>query len=236
MLLRVENVRVRYEGAEALHGVSLHVPEGALVSVIGANGAGKSTLLRTISGLKTPNAGEIWFLDRRIDQVPAHRIVNLGLAMAPEGRRLFPYMTVLENLKLGAYMRRDSAKKISGDLDVVFGYFPKLKERSRQKAGTLSGGEQQMVSISRALMARPKLLLMDEPSLGLAPIMVREIAKAIGNINRVGITVLLVEQNALIALDLAHKAYVLENGVVALEGNPLELTKNEDVKRAYLGG
>jgi branched-chain amino acid transport system ATP-binding protein len=236
VLLRVKDIRVFYGGSEVVHGVSLQVPEKAIVSIIGANGAGKSTVLRTVFGLKELTRGEIWFQGNRIDRLPVHEIVRMGLALVPEGKRLFHHMTVLENLRLGAYTKKNSSGEMLHDLEVVFGYFPRLRERRNQKAGTLSGGEQQMLSIGRSLMAKPKLLLMDEPSLGLAPLMVGQIAQAIANINKEGVSILLVEQNALLALRIAHEAYVLENGVVVLQGNAKEMVKIENVKRAYLGG
>ncbi len=235
MLLSVNDIKVHYGMAEALRGVSLQIPQESVISVIGANGAGKSTLLRTIVGLIAPTAGEIWFLDKRIDGIPAHRIVSLGFALVPEGRKLFPYMTVSENLKLGGYSRNDRREKIRKELEVVFGYFPILEKRSRQKAGTLSGGEQQMLTIGRALMAKPKLLLMDEPSVGLAPMLVKEIVKVTGNIKRQGITILLAEQNSSLVFEVADRVYVLENGLTILEGGSKELANNEHVKRAYLG-
>lgn len=236
MLLSVNDILVHYGGAEVVHGISLKVPEGAIVSIIGANGAGKSTVLRTIMGLKEATKGEIWFQGGRIDQLPVYRIVRMGLALVPEGKRLFHYMTVLENLRLGAYTQKNSREEMLHDIEVVFGYFPRLRERREQKAGTLSGGEQQMLSIGRALMAKPKLLLMDEPSLGLAPLMIGHIAQAIANINRERVGILWVEQNALLALKMAHEAYVLENGLVVLQGDAKEMVKNENVRRAYLGG
>jgi branched-chain amino acid transport system ATP-binding protein len=236
MLLRVEDIRVVYGGSEVVHGVSLQVPEKAIVSIIGANGAGKSTVLRTVIGLKEPTRGEIWFRDNRIDLLAVHKIVRMGLALVPEGKRLFHHMTIFENLRLGAYTKKNSREEMRHDIEVVFGYFPRLRERRGQKAGTLSGGEQQMLSIGRSLMAKPKLLLMDEPSLGLAPLMVGQIAQAIVDIHKEGVSILLVEQNALLALRIAHEAYVLENGVVVLQGNAKEMVKIENVRRAYLGG
>lgn len=186
--------------------------------------------------MKVPTNGEIWFQGNRIDQLPVHEIVRMGLALVPEGKRLFHHMTVLENLRLGAYTKKNSSEEMLHDIEVVFGYFPRLRERRGQKAGTLSGGEQQMLSIGRSLMAKPKLLLMDEPSLGLAPLMVGQIAQAIVNINKEGVSILLVEQNAWLALRIAHEAYVLENGVVVLQGNAKEMVKIENVRRSYLGG
>ncbi len=236
MLLRVKEIRVLYGGSEVIHGISLQVAEKSIVSIIGANGAGKSTVLKTILGLKDPVNGEIWFQSDRIDLLPVHKIVRMGLALVPEGKRLFHHMTVLENLRLGAYTQKKGREEMFHDMEVVFSYFPRLRERRAQKAGTLSGGEQQMLSIGRSLMAKPKLLLMDEPSLGLAPLMVGQIGQAIVNINRQGVSILLVEQNALLALMIAQEAYVLENGRVVLRGNAKEMAKNENVRRAYLGG
>jgi branched-chain amino acid transport system ATP-binding protein len=236
VLLSVKDIRVYYEGAEVIHGISLQLPEGKIVSIIGANGAGKSTILKTIMGLKQPAEGEIWFQNYRIDQLPVHRIISMGLALVPEGKKLFHFMTVIENLRLGAYIQKESRQLMANDIEVVFEYFPRLRERKRQKAGTLSGGEQQMLSIGRALMAKPKLLLMDEPSLGLAPIMIAHIAKTIAKINMEGVSILLVEQNASLALKLANEAYALENGLVVLQGVAKDMMENEAVRRAYLGG
>ena len=233
--LSLKDIRVDYDGAEAIKGVSLEIDQGTLVTLIGANGAGKSTILRAISGLKPPSSGEIWFEGRRIDTLRAPMIVRLGISHAPEGRRLFPYMTVLENLKLGAFLRSDR-EEIAEDFETVFTHFHKLKERKDQEAGTLSGGEQQMVAIGRALMARPKLLLLDEPSLGLAPLLVREISKIILEINKKGTGIVLVEQNAHMALRLAHRGYVIETGRIALHGDARDLLHNEHVKKAYMGG
>jgi branched-chain amino acid transport system ATP-binding protein len=235
MLLRVKNLTVHYGKATAVDSVSLEVAEGTVVTIVGANGAGKSTILKALSGLIPLTSGEIWFLDRRIDGMAPFHIVNLGLVHIPEGRRLFPYLTVLNNLKLGASLRKDKAG-IKKDMDEVFEYFPILGERRNQKAGTLSGGEQQMLAIARSLMAKPKLLLMDEPSLGLAPIMVNELVPVIRNINERGVGVLLVEQNVPLALQVAERAYALQVGKVILEGNIDEFKGSEIVKRAYLGG
>lgn len=235
LLLSIKDIRVHYDSVEAVKGVSLEMNQGMIVTLIGANGAGKSTILRAISGLRPPSSGEIWLEGRRIDKLPPPKIVKLGIGHAPEGRRLFPYMGVLENLKLGAFLR-DNRKDIQEDLGTVFTHFPILKERVSQQAGTLSGGEQQMVAIGRALMAKPKLLLLDEPSMGLAPLLVREIAKIILDINGMGTSIILVEQNANMALRIAHRGYVIETGRVALEGNSSELLYNEQVKKAYLGG
>jgi branched-chain amino acid transport system ATP-binding protein len=235
MLLRVKNLTVHYGKATAVDSVSLEVAEGTVVTIVGANGAGKSTILKALSGLIPLTSGEIWFLDRRIDGMAPFHIVNLGLVHIPEGRRLFPYLTVLNNLKLGASLRKDKAG-IKKDMDEVFEYFPILWERRNQKAGTLSGGEQQMLAIARSLMAQPKLLLMDEPSLGLAPLLVNELVPVIRNINERGVGVLLVEQNVPLALQVAERAYALQVGKVILEGNIDEFKGSEIVKRAYLGG
>ncbi len=235
MLLSVKDLTVHYGKAIAVDSVSLDVAEGAVVTIIGANGAGKSTILKALSGLTPLTSGEIWFLDRRIDGMAPFHIVNLGLVHIPEGRRLFPYLTVLSNLKLGASLRKDKAG-IKKDMDEVFEYFPILWERRNQKAGTLSGGEQQMLAIARSLMAKPKLLLMDEPSLGLAPKLVNELVPVIRNINERGVGVLLVEQNVPLALLVAKRAYALQVGKVILEGDIDEFKGSETVKRAYLGG
>ncbi len=235
MLLQVDRAIVHYKKVAALKGISMAVPEGGIVTIIGANGAGKSTTLRAISGLIGLTSGEIRYDGHRIDGLAPEEIVGLGIAQVPEGRRVFPGLTVLENLNIGAFLRRDTAA-VGRDLEAVFGHFPRLEERSGQWAKTLSGGEQQMLAMGRALMAKPKLLLMDEPSLGLAPIMVQEIANIIVNINKMGVSVVLVEQNAELALRLANYAYVLETGSIALEGPANELHENDHVRRAYLGG
>jgi branched-chain amino acid transport system ATP-binding protein len=235
MLLEVKDLWVHYDRIEAVKGVSLQVNEGSTVAFVGANGAGKTTILRTISGLKSPTAGEIWFHGQRIEREDAADIVKLGLAHCPEGRRVFPFMTVLENLQMGAFKRMDEAG-IRNDLEDIYVTFPILKERSKQKAGTLSGGEQQMLAIARALLSKPKLLLLDEPSLGLSPIMVRQVAQIIARIRQMGIGILLVEQNSVMALRLANYAYVLETGKVFIEGIAEELLRNPKVKEAYLGG
>lgn len=235
MLLEIKDLRVHYGRAEALKGISLTIDEGAIVALIGANGAGKTTTLRTISGLKAPTSGEIWFQDKKINGMPAHRIVKLGIAHIPEGRIVFSPMTVIDNLLIGAYLFKDKYQ-IDKDLDNIYEHFPVLKERRKQLAGSLSGGEQQMLAIGRALMGRPKLLLMDEPSLGLSPILVEEVGNIIRDINRTGIGIILVEQNARVALRLANKAYVLEVGNIVLEGDAKELANDEHVKKAYLGG
>jgi len=231
-LLEVRDVVTAYGSIEALHGPSFHVEEGEIVALLGANGAGKTTALRTISGLLRPRSGEVRFAGERIDALPAHEIVRLGLTQVPEGRWIFTLMTVEENLRLGAYVERGMPRAA---LDRVFELFPRLAERRTQLAGTLSGGEQQMLAMARALMTKPRLLLLDEPSMGLAPVLVHLIFQKIAEINREGTTVLLVEQNANAALRLAHRAYVLENGRVALEGPAADLARNEAVRRAYLG-
>jgi branched-chain amino acid transport system ATP-binding protein len=235
MLLRVKEITIHYGKAAAVDNLSLEVAEGAVVTIIGANGAGKSTILKALSGLIPLTSGEIWFQDRRIDGMAPYHIVSLGLVQIPEGRRLFPYLTVLSNLKLGASLRKDKAS-IKKDMDGVFEHFPILRERRDQKAGTLSGGEQQMLAIARSLMAKPKLLLMDEPSLGLAPLLVKELVPIIKNINERGVGVLLVEQNVPLALRVAKSAYALQVGKIVLEGDIDEFKDSEIVKRAYLGG
>lgn len=235
MLFEIKDLRIHYEGAEALKGISLEVEEGEIVTLIGSNGAGKTTTLRAISGLKSPTSGEIWFEGRRIDQMSPQDVVRIGIIHVPQGRELFPYMSVLENLKLGAFLRRDRGK-IKKDLENLLEYFPRLRERSRQQAGTLSGGEQQMLAIACALMGNSRLLLLDEPSSGLSPIMVKEIGKIVSDINQRGTSILLVEQNARLALRLAHRGYVLETGTIVLHGSTKELLRSEHVKKAYLGG
>jgi branched-chain amino acid transport system ATP-binding protein len=234
MLLNLKDISVHYGTAVAVAGVSLAQEEGSVVSVIGANGAGKSTILKAISGLIPLHSGEIEFCGTRIDGMSMERIVSMGIACVPEGRKLFPYMSVLANLKLGAYLRKDK-KKIGTDLESVFRLFPILKERLGQRAGSLSGGEQQMLAVGRALMANPKLLLMDEPSLGLAPIVIDRLAENINEINKRGISVLLVEQNAGLVTRVAQKCYVIEVGKVVLEGNIKELMSDDSVRRAFLG-
>jgi branched-chain amino acid transport system ATP-binding protein len=235
MLLRVKDLTVHYGKATAVKSVSLEVDAGNVVTIIGANGAGKSTILKALSGLTPLTSGKIWFLGRRIDGMAPFHIVSLGLAHIPEGRRLFPYLSILNNLKLGASLRKDKAG-IKKDMDEVFEYFPRLSERRNQKAGTLSGGEQQMLAIARSLMAKPKLLLMDEPSLGLAPKLVNELVPIIRQINERGVGVLLVEQNVPLALQAAKRAYALQVGKIILEGDIDEFKGSEIVKRAYLGG
>ncbi|MBC7216989.1 MAG: ABC transporter ATP-binding protein [Candidatus Caldatribacterium sp.] len=233
-VLRIENLHVFYGGIHALKGITLSVPRGTIVALIGANGAGKSTTLRTISGLVRAKDGAITFEGRDITKELPHRIVEMGIAMVPEGRRIFPNLTVMENLLLGAYTRRDH-QELKRDLDWVFQLFPRLKERTWQKGGTLSGGEQQMLAVARALMSRPKLLMMDEPSLGLAPLLVREIFEIIRELLQSGVTILLIEQNAKAALEIAHYAYVLETGRIVLEGEGKKLLEDERVRKAYLG-
>ena len=235
MLLDVKDITVHYHKVVAVRDISIEVEEGGVVTLIGANGAGKSTTLRAISGLKHPTTGEIWFKGQRIDRLPPEKINKMGIAQVPEGRRIFPQMTVLENLHMGAFLRKD-VDGINRDLEGVFEHFPILKERQKQAGGTLSGGEQQMLAMGRALMSNPKLLLMDEPSLGLSPIMCAEIAKIIKDIHAEGRTIVLVEQNARLALALAQKGYVLETGNIVLHGDTKELRENEQVKKAYLGG
>jgi branched-chain amino acid transport system ATP-binding protein len=233
-LLEVEDVHTFYGNIEALKGISLTVEEGECVTLIGSNGAGKSTTLRSISGLTPPQQGSINFDGKELSETPPQEIVSLGISLSPEGRHVFPRMTVKENLELGAYLRRDSSE-MEQDFERVFTLFPRLKERERQKGGTLSGGEQQMLAIGRALMARPKLLLLDEPSMGIAPILVERIYETIAEINEQGTTILLVEQNANFALDVSSRGYVLEIGKVAVSDNCDALRENPEVKRAYLG-
>ena len=233
-MLRIDDLHVFYGGIHALKGISLHVPKKKIITLIGANGAGKSTTLRTITGLVKAKRGSIKFKDKEILGLPAHKIVYMGIAMAPEGRRVFPNLSVLENLKLGAYFRDDESN-INRDLEWIYKLFPRLKERKKQKAGTLSGGEQQMLAVGRALMSKPELLLMDEPSLGLAPLLVKEIFDIIEQINQEGRTILLIEQNAKASLKIAHYGYVLETGRIILEGEGRDLLNNEEVKKAYLG-
>ena len=234
-MLDIKDINVYYGAIHAIKGISLYVNEGEIVTLIGANGAGKSTTLRTISGLLKPKTGSIKFLDKDIAGMPAHKIVAEGISQVPEGRRIFAEMTVMENLELGAFIR-DDTKTIAQDLKMVFRRFPRLEERKLQLAGTLSGGEQQMLAMGRALMSRPKLLLLDEPSMGLAPLLIREIFNIIVDINKTGTTVLLVEQNANMALSIANRAYVLETGRITLSGDAKELAASEDIRKAYLGG
>ena len=231
-VLRMENVTMQFGGVVAVNDLSLDVPEGRIVALIGPNGAGKSSTLRAIAGLVKPSAGKISFLDEDITGMDSSLIVSKGITLVPEGRRIFPDMTVLENLKIGAYLRKDD---LTGDLNWIFDLFPRLKERSWQAGGTLSGGEQQMLAVGRALMSRPKVIMMDEPSLGLAPIIVKGIFEIIKEINKQGVTVLLIEQNANMALKTANLGYVMETGRITLHGSGEELLANEAVKAAYLG-
>lgn len=231
-ILNIENLQVKYGGIEAVKGISFSVEEGSIVTLIGANGAGKSSTLRSIAGLVKPAAGSIVFRGDEMTGLPTTEIVRKGITLVPEGRKIFPDLTVLENLKLGAYLRNDD---LSSDLAWVYDLFPRLKERSWQAGGTLSGGEQQMLAVGRALMSKPKLIMMDEPSLGLAPLVVKGIFDIIREINRQGVTVLLIEQNANMALKTADYAYVLETGTIGLSGTGADLLVNEDVRKAYLG-
>jgi len=232
--LSLDKVEVRYGDAIALFGISLEVPKAEIVSIVGANGAGKSTTIKTISGLLKPRRGQILFEGKRMNDIPAHAVVDLGIIQIPEGRQLFPYMTTLENLELGSYTP-EARKKVAESLNRVFDLFPLLLERKDQLAGTLSGGEQQMLAVGRGLMALPKLLMLDEPSLGLAPIMVKSIFEAIAKINQSGTTILLVEQDVKKSLSLARRGYVMENGKITLQGEAKELLANEHLKKAYLG-
>lgn len=234
-MLKIKDLNVYYGVIQALKGVDLEVNQGEIVSLIGANGAGKTTLLHAISGLIKKAEGEITFLEQSITKKNARDIVLAGITQVPEGRRIFPDMSVWENLMMGAYLRKDKAE-IKKDMDNVFQRFPRLEERKKQLAGTLSGGEQQMLAMGRALMAKPKLLLLDEPSMGLSPLLVKEIFAIIQEINEQGTTVLLVEQNAKMALGIAHRAYVLETGNIVLSGTGQELVNSEEIKKAYLGG
>jgi len=233
-LLELKDIHTYYGAIHALRGVTMHVDEGEIVTLIGSNGAGKSTTLRTISGLLRPREGEILLRGKRIDGVRPHRIVEMGVCQSPEGRRVFARMTVHENLEMGAYSRRE--KVPTAEYDRVYELFPRLRERTGQRAGTLSGGEQQMLAIGRALMSAPRLLLLDEPSMGLAPILVEQIFDIVRTINETGTTVLLVEQNALMALGIAHRGYILQTGEIVLTDQAAALVQNEGVQRAYLGG
>ena len=233
-MLTVDDIHVFYGNIAAVKGISLTVYPGEIVTLIGGNGAGKSTTMRTISGLLKPKRGEIQFLGERVSGLKGHEVAQRGIAQSPEGRRIFPRMTVTENLELGAFLRNDKGG-IAADMDRVFDLFPRLKERLTQKSGTLSGGEQQMLAMGRALMAQPKLLLLDEPSMGLAPVLVDSVFETIRKVNEQGVTVLLVEQNALVALNIADHAYVLETGHITLEGPAKELAHNDEVRKAYLG-
>lgn len=235
MLLEIENIRVSYGKIEALQGVSFNADAGEIVTIIGANGAGKTTTLKTISGLLKPTAGKMTFNGADIATVAPFARVDLGISQVPEGRGIFPGMTVLENLEMGKYHRKNARAEMNEDLEHVFHLFPRVKERAAQPAGTLSGGEQQMVAIGRALMARPQLLLLDEPSMGLAPMIVQQIFDIVQQINREGMTIVLVEQNAQKALNVAHRAYVMETGSVVLSGDAKSLLNDDKVKAAYLG-
>ncbi len=234
MLLKVVDLRVSYGGAEALRGISLEVDEGSVVALIGGNGSGKSSTLRSISGIVKPDSGEIWLDGARIDGKKAHEIVGLGVAHAPEGKKLFPFMSVAENIKLGAFLRKDKAS-ISTDLEFAYKVFPILKERATQKAGTLSGGEQQMLAIARALLSGPRVLMLDEPSLGLSPRMVGGIATVVRRVKERGIAILLVEQNARLAFAVASRVYLMETGRIVLSGDPRRLEQTQYVRDAYLG-
>jgi branched-chain amino acid transport system ATP-binding protein len=233
-MLEVKDLRVRYGTVEAVKGLSFQVSTGAIVSLIGANGAGKTTSLRALTGLVKPSGGEVRFENASLNGLAPHDIVRLGIALVPEGRRLFPKMTVLENLRMGAYLQTRKAD-VASTLEMIYQHFPILRERGRQRAGSLSGGEQQMLAIARALMNRPKLLLLDEPSMGLSPIMTAEIGKIIRQINALNVSIILVEQNAMLALTLAQYGYVLETGTLILQGKADELLRDEGVKKAYLG-
>lgn len=233
-MLKIDNIDLYYDGIHALKGISLEVNKGEIVTLIGANGAGKTSTLRAISGLQSYKNGTIKFKDVTLNKITAHKIVSLGLSHVPEGRKIFANLSVNENLLLGAYLKKDK-KVIQSDLNMVFSKFPRLKERKNQQAGTLSGGEQQMLAIGRALMNKPEMLILDEPSMGLAPIVVKEIFNTIVEINRAGTTVLLVEQNANIALSIAHRAYVLETGRIVLSGDSKTLLNDSTIKSAYLG-
>lgn len=233
-LLELRDLRANYGIVEVLHGISLKMKKGQIVTFIGANGAGKSTVLKAISGLMKRIFGQILFEDKQIEKLPPEKIVAVGIAHVPEGRQLFPWMTVLENLEMGAYLQRQT-KKVQRDLTRVFDLFPRLKERQKQEAGSLSGGEQQMVAVGRALMSEPKLMLMDEPSLGLSPLLVKQVADMIVEINKSGVSIILVEQNANLALTIADAAYVMERGCIALEGDSKDLLGNDLIRKAYLG-
>ena len=233
-MLKIRDLVVAYGGIEALKGISIDVPDGQIVTLIGANGAGKSTLLRTIMGLVKPQSGTVEYNGEAINGMNSQHIVSRGITLVPEGRRVFPNLTVLENLRIGAYLRKDE-DGIASDIKRIYELFPRLEERHWQMAGTLSGGEQQMLALGRALMSRPKIMMMDEPSLGLAPLVIKDIFNIIRRINESGTTVLLVEQNANMALKVAHHAYVLETGRIKMEGGGRELLENEEIKEAYLG-
>ncbi|MBQ6334196.1 MAG: ABC transporter ATP-binding protein [Erysipelotrichaceae bacterium] len=234
-MLKVENLKVNYGMIEAVKGIDFEVKDGEIVALIGANGAGKTTTMHTISGLIKPSGGTISLDDKVINKIPAHKIVSLGIVQCPEGRRVFAQQTIEENLTLGAYARKDK-EGIEEDMKKVFELFPRLEERRKQLAGTLSGGEQQMLAMGRALMGKPKIMLLDEPSMGLSPLLVKEIFDIIKNINSQGVTILLVEQNAKMALGIADRAYVIETGRIVMSGTGEELLNSEDIKKAYLGG
>ena len=233
-MLEVKELQVYYGVINALKGISFHVDEGEIVALIGANGAGKTTTLHTVTGLISPESGSVSFEGTELSRIPAHKIVGMGMAHVPEGRRVFAQLSVLENLRLGAFTRRDP-KELSDTLEMIYDRFPRLKERQSQLAGTLSGGEQQMLAFARALMSHPRLIVMDEPSMGLSPLLVSEIFNIIKTVNESGTTILLVEQNAKKALSISNRAYVLETGSIVLEGNAAELLDNEQIKKAYLG-
>jgi branched-chain amino acid transport system ATP-binding protein len=235
MLLEIKDLRVHYGRAEALKGITIGVAEGSIVTLLGANGAGKTTTLRTVSGLKRLTSGEIWYQEKRIDNLPPHEIVKRGISHVPEGRQLFYSLSAMQNLEMGAFLLKGRGE-FKKKLDSIYEHFPALKERIKQQASDLSGGEQQMVAVARALMSNPRVLLMDEPSLGLSPIMVSEVAKIIKEINQTGVTIVLVEQNARMALKLANTAYVLEVGTVALQGDARTVANDANVIKAYLGG
>jgi branched-chain amino acid transport system ATP-binding protein len=236
-MLKIENLRIGYGVLEVIHGVSMHIPTGSIVTLIGANGAGKSTILRTISGLNKPRAGTIHFDEQPIHGLAAHKIVARGISQVPEGRMVFPDLTVLENLHMGAYLRKGESQQVKQDLERVFHLFPRLQERIQQQAGTLSGGEQQMLAIGRALMSAPRFLMLDEPSLGIAPLLVKAIFAKIQEINReMGLTVFLVEQNAKLALEISNYAYVLETGSIIMHGPSSQLKDEPRIRDAYLGG
>lgn len=235
MLLEIKDLRVRYDLVEALRGISLNLDQSEIVTMLGANGAGKSTTLKTVSGLKAPVSGEIWFREERIDGLPPHEVVRRGIAQVPEGRRIFPEMTVMDNLLMGTHLRKDSTA-VRQDLEYVFTHFPILQERKNQQGGSLSGGEQQMLAMARALMSSPKIILMDEPTLGLSPLMVREVKQITQTINQKGVSIILVEQNAHMALSIAHRGYVLMTGRIVLAGDRQLLLNNDQVKKYYLGG
>ena len=234
-MLSVKNINVFYGSIHAIKDVSFHVNEGEIVTLIGANGAGKTTTMHAISGLLKLRSGEIDYCGQTISKMEPHKIIRLGLAQVPEGRRVFSGLTVQQNLQMGAYTRRDGKEAIQNDFDMVFDLLPRLKERRNQPAGTLSGGEQQMLAMGRALMSKPRLLMLDEPSMGLSPLLVKEIFRIIRQVNRNGVTVLLVEQNAKMALEIANRAYVLETGTIKMEGEATELANNIEVRKAYLG-